>query len=184
MKFQITTLLALILSGPLVSAASWVFKESPLDGIVEFTGKADGDSSYHHFVKASHLIQATLKVPASKDYAMIFLTTTEVVTRNSDSGPESSERALKFQTEEEARKVMKQILAEMSYSPGVNGPASRAPENFAPDGAVKKDKLEVARRQLRELQQRYLTKHPRYIQALDRVKRLEKQEKQEKQGGK
>jgi hypothetical protein len=74
MKRAIVTLSAFLLSASLAAAVPWIFKESPLDGIVEFTEELKSGTAYRHFINTSHITHVSSGSSASMRYSSIDIT--------------------------------------------------------------------------------------------------------------
>ena len=88
---------------------------------------------------------------------------------------------LRFKTEEEAEKVLRKILAEMSSAPGTGGLTGDDPggKDTAKDVAppvvrsIESEEIQAARASFEAIKRRYRYKHPDYQQALLKVLELE-----------
>jgi len=186
MRSPIVTVTTLLLSVSLASAEPWVFKESPLDGVVEFKEELESGTAYRHFVNAIHIISASMKSPGSKSYASIEITTSAIEPVSHGETSTSVKHHLSFETEEKAERVLSKILAEMSHAHRNGGLSADNPgEKEAADKEaptqkrlVEPDELQTARVSFQDTKRRYLRKHPSYLYALGKVQELEKGELQ------
>ena len=129
MKIDTPVFSFLVLSTSLLSAKQWdrwTFRESPIDGIIEFKEEVKEGTSTLHYINAGQIIRVWLE---TKNFCSnIVFKTTEIDATPGQISLGSSRHLLSFEKESEAEKALSQILAEMAVALGAKYSTPSVPE--------------------------------------------------------